>query len=244
MTISPMASRWPVILPKLVRATSDWRLDTGGITAGIDKKSGDEEELFVCADAIEFNRPGVEQQLPEYIRNLEARVTAGEAANPQPSNLRTLKQALADARFFLAQKQAVRLTIPDTAFTNRLTLQPGAREVQVRHHDRAVTPGDAFLYLPAEKILITGDLLVNPIAFALSSYPTTWLATLEHLDSLDASIIVPGHGAPLRNEALLHRHIEAFQIMLREGKAENPQGGSRRAENGDVPPRWEFVDDR
>ena len=40
------------------------------------------------------------------------------------------------------------------------------------HHDRAVTPGDAFLYLPKEKIVITGDLLVNPISFALSSYPT------------------------------------------------------------------------
>ena len=48
---------------------------------------------------------------------------------------------------------------------------------------RAVTPGDAFLYLPDEKVLITGDLLVNPISFALSCYPSGWIRTLERLDA-------------------------------------------------------------
>jgi len=42
--------------------------------------------------------------------------------------------------------------------------------------DRAVTPGDTFLYLPRERIVIAGDLLVNPISFALSSYPTAGFA--------------------------------------------------------------------
>jgi outer membrane protein assembly factor BamB len=179
---------------------------------------------MMAGPAIEFNRPGMESQIPGYLKDLEARIAKAEAETPQPANLPRLRQALAEARFFFDQKSSVRFVIPDRTFTSSLTLDLGGREVQVRHHDRAVTPGDAFLYLPAEKILVTGDLLVNPVTFALSSYPTTWLATLEHLDAIDASLIVPGHGAPLRDETLLHATMEVFRILLREGKAAKAKG--------------------
>jgi glyoxylase-like metal-dependent hydrolase (beta-lactamase superfamily II) len=59
---------------------------------------------------------------------------------------------------------------------------------------------------------------VNPIAFALSVYPTGWLRTLERLDALDASVIVPGHGEPLRDETLLHATMTVFRELLRQGK--------------------------
>lgn len=78
--------------------------------------------------------------------------------------------------------------------------------------------------LPKEKIVVSGDLLVNPIPFALSVYPTGWLKTLEAIDSLDASIIVPGHGALLHDESLLHATMEVFRILLREGKAARDKG--------------------
>ncbi|MEO5763445.1 MAG: hypothetical protein ABIR28_14165 [Vicinamibacteria bacterium] len=52
---------------------------------------------------------------------------------------------------------------PDVTFSDRLALQLGECEVQVLNHGRAVTPGDAFLYLPKEKVVVMGDLIVNPI---------------------------------------------------------------------------------
>ncbi|MDQ3069488.1 MAG: MBL fold metallo-hydrolase [Acidobacteriota bacterium] len=174
---------------------------------------------MMAGPAIEFNKPGIESQLPAYIRDLEGRVAKAEEGTPPPPALVRLRQALADARFFLEQKACVRHTLPDTPFSNRMTLQLGGREVQVRHVDRAVTPGDAFLYLTEERIVVTGDLLVNPVTFALSSYPTTWLRTLEHFDALDATLIVTGHGAALRDGTLLHATMEVFRILLREGKA-------------------------
>jgi glyoxylase-like metal-dependent hydrolase (beta-lactamase superfamily II) len=87
-----------------------------------------------------------------------------------------------------------------------------------------VTPGDAFVYLPDDKIVLTGDLLVHPISFALSCYPTGWLRTLEQIDALDASIIVPGHGEPLRDEALLHTTMDVFRELLRRGKDAKAKG--------------------
>jgi glyoxylase-like metal-dependent hydrolase (beta-lactamase superfamily II) len=164
--------------------------------------------------AIEFNRPGVEKQLPAYVEMLEKKAATDPAVHAR----------LETARFFLEEKRSVQPVLPDVTFTSTLDLHLGDRHVQVRHIDRAVTPGDAFLVLPEEHIVISGDLIVNPIPFALSVYPTGWLKTLEAIDAIDASVIVPGHGAPLRDERLLHTTMDVFRILLREGKAAKEKG--------------------
>ena len=179
---------------------------------------------MMMGPALEFNRPGLETQLPGYIASLEKRVATAEASSPQAPNLPRLKQALEDARFFLDQKKNTRHKFANLTFTNQLTLYMGKREIRVLNYGRAVTPGDAFLYLPNERILITGDVLINPISFALSSYPTEWLKALEGIDALDASIIVPGHGDSLTDKALLHATMGLFREVLRQGKEAKAKG--------------------
>src|SRR5205823_2199885 len=75
-----------------------------------------------------------------------------------------------------------------------------------------------------ERILLLGDLIVNPVTFALSGYPTEWLRALERIDALDAAIIVTGHGAPLRDKSLLRATMDVFRVLLREGKAAKEKG--------------------
>lgn len=179
---------------------------------------------MMAGPAIEFNRPGLESQLPGYLASVAQRVARAEAVTPAPPELPRLKQALADGQFFLDQKKAVQHTLPALTYSSQLTLHMGEREIQVRHYDRAVTPGDSFLYLPKEKIVITGDLLVNPISFALSSYPTGWLRTLEHIDGLDAAMLVPGHGEPLRDKTLLRATMGVFRELLKQGAAARARG--------------------
>ncbi|MDP3718972.1 MAG: MBL fold metallo-hydrolase [Acidobacteriota bacterium] len=191
---------------------------------------------MMAGPAIEFNRPGLESQLPAYLASLEQRITKAEAVTPAPPELPRLKKALEDGRFFLEQKTAVRHTLPTLTFSRQLTLHLGDREVQVRHHDRAVTPGDAFLYLPKERIVITGDLLVNPISFALSSYPTGWLRTLQHIDGLDATLIVPGHGEPLTDKALLRATMGVFRELIAQGAAARARGLDPDAARAEILP--------
>jgi glyoxylase-like metal-dependent hydrolase (beta-lactamase superfamily II) len=176
---------------------------------------------MMMGPALDFNRPGLERDLPGYVHDLERQ--ASEAA-PASAERSALEHRAADARFFLDQKTSVHHTFPDMTFVDRLTLHLGQREIQILNRGRAVTPGDAFLYLPDEKILITGDLLVNPISFALSCYPTEWLRTLDYLDSLDARVIVPGHGAPLHDERLLHATMTVFKELLHQGAALKASG--------------------
>ena len=169
---------------------------------------------LMMGPALEFNRPGIETQLPAYLRNLEQRA----ATNP------VLKPLLDEDKFFLDQKARVRHTFPNVTFSDRLSIELGDRHIDVLHYERAVTPGDAFVYLPREKILLAGDLIVNPITFALSGYPSEWLRTLEKIDALEVSTMVTGHGPPLHDKALLHATMDVFRVLLREGKAAKEKG--------------------
>jgi len=169
---------------------------------------------LMLGPALEFNRPGLEQGLPGYLENLEKRAAADASLRP----------LLAEDRFFLDQKTRVRHTFPNVTFTDKLAIEMGERHIEVLNFGRGVTPGDAVVYLPAEKLLLVGDLIVNPITFALSGYPSEWVGVLQRLDAIDASTIVTGHGAPLRDKALLRTTMEIFRVLLREGKAAKARG--------------------
>jgi len=170
-------------------------------------------ELMI-GPALEFNRPGVERDLPAYVANLEKRAET----NPD------LKALVVDDRFFLDQKRGVHLAFPNLTFTDRLTVHLGERYIEVLNYGRGVTPGDAFVYLPNEKVLLLGDLIVNPVTFALACYPSEWVQVLERIDRLDADVIVTGHGAPLHDKALLHATLDVFRTLLRDGKAAKARG--------------------
>jgi glyoxylase-like metal-dependent hydrolase (beta-lactamase superfamily II) len=176
--------------------------------------SHEKNRQLMIGPALEFNRPFLEEQLPGYLQNLEKR------AADQP-DLRPLLDA--DKAFF-EQKKNVHLVFPNVTFTDRLAIELGERHVEMLNYGRGVTPGDTFVYLPMEKMLLLGDLIVNPITFALSGYPTEWLRVLEKIDALDASTIVTGHGAPLHDKTLLHATMEVFRVLLREGKAAKAKG--------------------
>jgi cyclase len=180
---------------------------------------------MMLGPALAFNQPGLERDLPGYIAGLERRRDeAGKAGRADEAA--RLTQLVNDDRFFLEQKRGVRHVIPDMTFGESLDLFVGGRRLQVLHYDRAVTPGDAFVYLPDERVVVTGDLLVNPVSFALSCYPTGWISTLERINALDARVIVPGHGEPLRDKALLEATLGVFKELSKRGREAKSQGMS------------------
>jgi glyoxylase-like metal-dependent hydrolase (beta-lactamase superfamily II) len=73
-------------------------------------------------------------------------------------------------------------------------------------------------------VVVSGDLVVNPIPFALSSYPSGWVRTLERIDSLPFDVLVPGHGDPLRDRTLLRAQIAIMRELLRLGREAKARG--------------------
>lgn len=86
---------------------------------------------------------------------------------------------------------------PNFTFDSELSINLGNREVQIKHLGRGNTAGDAVVYLPKEKILISGDLVVYPVPYMFGGYPSDFIKTLNRLNQLDFQTIVPGHGEVL-----------------------------------------------
>ncbi len=114
---------------------------------------------------------------------------------------------------------------PTLTFTDKLDIDIGNREVQVKHLGRGNTPGDAIVYLPKEKILIAGDLLVYPIPYTYDGYPAEWVQTLKNMAQLDAETIVPGHGPVLHGKAYLYLVTDLMQSAVEQVRARIRQIG-------------------
>lgn len=57
------------------------------------------------------------------------------------------------------------------------------------------TPGDLMVFLPDEKILLAGDVLVNQVVPNFrDAHIKTWISTLQALQQSGAHTFVPGHG--------------------------------------------------
>ena len=114
---------------------------------------------------------------------------------------------------------------PTLTFVDKLDIDIGNREVQVKHLGRGNTPGDAIVYLPKEKILIAGDLLVNPIPYTFDGYPAEWAQTLQNMAQLDATTIVPGHGPVLHDKAYLYLVADLMKSTVDQLRARISQIG-------------------
>ena len=89
--------------------------------------------------------------------------------------------------------------------------------------------------VPREKLVLTGDLLINPITYALGSYPAGWIRNLERIGALDAALYVPGHGDPVPDRGLLTTTLSLLRELRRIGLAAKQRGldvEAARAEAG------------
>ena len=108
----------------------------------------------------------------------------------------------------------IRLVLPTVTFDQRLTLYQGAREIQILYFGRGNTRGDVVVYLPREKILATGDLLVHPVPFAYGSFLGEWIQSMKKMRELDAAVIMPGHGPLMRDKEYLDTVIALLESIV------------------------------
>ena len=91
------------------------------------------------------------------------------------------------------------LTYPDVAFSDRLELDLGGREVHVRWLGGGHTQGDVVVWLPEERVLFAGDLVEARAApYMGDALVAAWHSgTLDLVASFGAETLVPGRGPAL-----------------------------------------------
>lgn len=182
------------------------------------------ERRIMLGPSQEFNKNFLERDLPGYVESLRKKVGEEEAKTPVPEGLAKVKAIYEVDRFFLEQKKNARLVMADQTYADEMTIYLGEREIRVMNFGRAVTPGTTAVYLPKERLALIGDLIVNPVTFALGGYPSEWLKALEKVDALDATTIVTGHGDPQKDKELLHDTMAVMRILLQRGQELKARG--------------------
>jgi glyoxylase-like metal-dependent hydrolase (beta-lactamase superfamily II) len=115
-------------------------------------------------------------------------------------------------REFTAEALTVQRTFPTATYAEALTLRRGGREFRL-----LAVVGDArgstVMFLPKEKILVTGDVVSYPIPYFTPPIGEH-AKSLRRLAEFDADVIVPGHGPAWHDAEFLKLEAELFESIV------------------------------
>jgi glyoxylase-like metal-dependent hydrolase (beta-lactamase superfamily II) len=152
-------------------------------------------------------------------------ISSGALANARKGFLAEYRKALADA---IAKAPAERsagfkaeAALIDSADklgpTDVLTAQAertvAGRNLVLGVEKNAATEADVWVLDRASGTLITGDLVTLPVPFLDTADAEGWSKALDRLVKVDAKLVVPGHGEPMKPKDL-GTYRKAFQDLL------------------------------
>jgi cyclase len=213
------------LTPKPVRylVNSHWHPDHSGGNAEIAKAFPDLEIIAsqrtrdLMDDTAGVYAKTLEFEFAQATKEIHKELKSGKNSDGTPltpTEREDLRSQLTLEDQFLAEFKGVHSKLPTLTFGDAMSLFYGGREFRFSRLP-GHTAGDVVVFLPAEKILLTGDLLVYPVPFCADSHPSAWIASLEALSRLNAKIIVPGHGQA-QSDAFLQLVLDSFRSIRQQ----------------------------
>jgi glyoxylase-like metal-dependent hydrolase (beta-lactamase superfamily II) len=108
----------------------------------------------------------------------------------------------------------MQVTLPTMTFDRSLILRRGSRTVEILWLGRAHTDGDVFVFLPNEKVIVTGDALHGWTPFMGDSYPYDWIQTLDAAEKLNFDSALGGHGDVMHGKQKFELWKQYFQDLM------------------------------
>ena len=108
------------------------------------------------------------------------------------------------------------LTWPTMVFKDEMTVMLGKLEVRILHLGPGHTGGDTVVWVPAEKVLFSGDLVEYEAGiYTGDAHLEEWPNTLEKLRALKPRALVPGRGPALKTPGASDKAIRYTQNFVR-----------------------------
>jgi glyoxylase-like metal-dependent hydrolase (beta-lactamase superfamily II) len=104
--------------------------------------------------------------------------------------------------------------LPKRTFKDRVDFPDRTTPVQILFLGRANTPGDTLAWLPKQKILITGDIVVAPVPYMFDVFPAEMLDVFKRMRALNFTLMIPGHGKPQQSA-----YLDRLEAMVRDVRA-------------------------
>jgi glyoxylase-like metal-dependent hydrolase (beta-lactamase superfamily II) len=136
------------------------------------------------------------------------------------------EKTVQEAEAYLTEARQIQIALPTITVSQGLVLERKGRSVQILWLGKAHTDGDLFVFLPAEKILITGDSLQSLTPTMRDCYPADWIKTLDAAGKLDFEVALGGHGDVMHGKATFELWKEYFADLLQAASQSYAQGSS------------------
>ena len=120
-------------------------------------------------------------------------------------------------RLFRAVESVPGLTWPTMTFKGEMTLWLGKLEVKLLQLGRGHTKGDTVVWLPSQKIMLSGDLVeYDATPYAGDCYYEDWPNTLDAIAALKPEKLVPGRGPTLMNPQAVQAGLAGTRAFISE----------------------------
>lgn len=152
---------------------------------------------------------------PQIVKSLqEKKLLSGE---PMPAIMRFVyERILEDANKIHEDNQRVKVTHATITFDDQLTIRSGNRNIELLFLGDGNTAGDIVMWLPEEKVVATGDIVVHPVPYAFNMPPKKWGQTLRRINELGYATLVPGHGNIQRDTQYVELLIETADSVVEQ----------------------------
>lgn len=134
-----------------------------------------------------------ETRLPAFQKMVESR-TSPDGRQLSSAEIDVYRRLIDDIDDIDRETNLARVTPIDTLVSDRMVLDLGNRKVEVLFLGHGNTEGDLVMWLPQDRIVAVGDIVVLPSPYAFNVPPRPWAKTLEAIKALDFAVMVPGHG--------------------------------------------------
>jgi len=148
--------------------------------------------------------------MPQEIEKLKSDMDKAE----DPKQKEQLRSNLLQAEAYLAELKSMQVTLPTVTFDRSLILHRLSKTVEILWLGNAHTNGDVFVYLPREKVLVTGDALHGWTPYMGDSYPYDWIQTLDAAEKLDFDNVIGGHGDVIRGKEKFELWKQYFRDLM------------------------------
>ena len=130
-----------------------------------------------------------------------------EAPDTAPERKDRIRKALVQYDSFQNDFAGSYIVPPTETFERRLVIDDPEMPVEFLHLGKANTNGDALAWLPRQKIVATGDIVVAPSPFGFGSFSADWIEKIGKVKALEFTTLIPGHGLPQKDSTYLDKLV-------------------------------------
>lgn len=166
------------------------------------------------------NREQFHQAIPDVLASFRKLLETGKTRSGKPLSDEQRRSLESDIRlgegYATVPNDFVAL-LPDIAVKDKYSIRDAGCAIDVLALGNAHTTGDLVVHLPRHGIVFVGDMVGWPVPLVGldQSRVREWGGTLTRVRDLNASVVIPGHGPVMRDNAHIDRIIHLMTTVTR-----------------------------